>query len=76
MCASLDWRRRGLGRTRTAAYPPADTCLLACAQAQLADCQFRQFVDALQLIFANLDQVSAGNEVNRGWWKAGGRARG
>jgi integrase len=43
------------------------------AQAQLADWQFRQLVDALQLLFVDLAQCPAGKVVDWDWWKAGGR---
>lgn len=43
------------------------------AQAKLADCQFRQTVDAWQLLFVDLGQCPAGKEVIGDWWKAGGR---
>lgn len=43
------------------------------AQAQLADWQFRQRVDALQLLFVDLAQCPAGKAIDWDWWKAGGR---
>ena len=43
------------------------------AQAQLADWQFRQLVDALQLLFVDLAQCPAGKAIDWDWWKAGGR---
>ena len=43
------------------------------AQAQLTDWQFRQLVDALQRLFVDLAQCSAGNEIDWEWWKADGR---
>ncbi len=46
------------------------------AQAQLTDWQFRQLVDALQLLFVDLGQCAAGNEIDWDWWKAGGRLLG
>ncbi len=41
--------------------------------AQLADWQFRQLVDALQLLLVDLAQVPTGKVVDWGWWKAGGK---
>lgn len=43
------------------------------AQAQLTDWQFRQLVDALQLLFVDLGHCSAGKEIDWDWWKSGGR---
>jgi integrase len=43
------------------------------AQAKLADWQFRQTVDAWQLLFVALGYCPAGKEVDWDWWKAGGR---
>ena len=43
------------------------------AQAQLADWQCRQRVDALQLLFVDLAQCPAGKAIDWDWWKAGGR---
>ena len=40
---------------------------------QLPDWQFRQLVDALQLLFVDLGQCPVGKEVDWDWWKAGGR---
>ncbi|WP_295436438.1 phage integrase N-terminal SAM-like domain-containing protein, partial [uncultured Thiodictyon sp.] len=44
------------------------------SQGHLADWQFRQTVDALQLILVDLSQVPAGKAVDWDWWKAGGKA--
>ncbi len=43
------------------------------AQAQLADWQFRQLVDALQLLFVDLAHCPAGKTIDWDWWKTGGR---
>ncbi len=43
------------------------------AQAQLADWQCRQRIDALQLLFVDLAQCPAGKAIDWDWWKAGGR---
>ncbi|WP_295446361.1 hypothetical protein [uncultured Thiodictyon sp.] len=43
------------------------------SQGQLADWQFRQLVDALQLLFVDLSQAPAGKGIDWEWWKAGGR---
>ncbi len=42
------------------------------AQAQLANWQFRQLVDALQLLFLDLAQCPAGKAIDWDWCKAGG----
>lgn len=43
----------------------------ASSQAQRINGQFRQLVDALQLLFVNLAQSSARNETDWDGWKAG-----
>jgi len=43
------------------------------AQAQLADWQFRQLVDALHLLFVDLAHCPAGKTIDWDWWKTGGR---
>ncbi len=45
----------------------------ASAQAQVTDWQFRQLVDALQLLFVDLGHCSAGKEIDWDWWNSGGR---
>jgi hypothetical protein len=42
-------------------------------QGQPTDWQFRQLVDALQLLFVDLAQCPAGKAIDWDWWKAGGR---
>jgi integron integrase len=43
------------------------------AQAHLAEWQFRQLVDALQLLFVDLAHCPAGKTIDWDWWKTGGR---
>ena len=43
------------------------------AQAQLTDWQFRQLVDALQLLFVDLGHCSVGKEIDWYGWKSGRR---